>query len=380
VHGTLHLQVEWRPLTDLNSIAAEWAALAQRALEPNVFYEPAFALAAAPVFGKGAGAGLVWSAGVPRQLLGFFPARIKRFRYGLPLSVLVGWTHPFGPLGTPLLDPAAAEEVISAWLNHIASDAQLPKLILLPYLPVNGPVADMLAHAVGHMRYFDRHARALLAPAGDRASYLNRTLHGKKRKELRRQRKRLAEMGHLVSVADSEAPRITIALDDFLALEASGWKGRSGTAARCHKEISNFLARAVNALAHERKAEVVRLCIDGKPIAALVLLRSGEVGWCWKIAYDEVYARFSPGVQLLLDTTERLLTDGRLKGVDSCATADHPMIDHIWGERLVMADCLFVATPTAARAFALACACEAARRMLIGGAKGLRTFVTSSLD
>src|SRR5229473_779498 len=41
------LTTQWRPLAALGDIAAEWRALAQRAAEPNAFYEPAFALAAA---------------------------------------------------------------------------------------------------------------------------------------------------------------------------------------------------------------------------------------------------------------------------------------------------------------------------------------------
>ncbi len=57
--------VEWRKLSELEAITAAWRDLAARALEPNVFYEPAFALAAAPVFGRDAGAVLVWS-GRPR--------------------------------------------------------------------------------------------------------------------------------------------------------------------------------------------------------------------------------------------------------------------------------------------------------------------------
>ena len=36
-------------------------------------------------------------------------------------------------------------------------------------------------------------------------------------------------------------------------------------------------------------------------------LRSGDTAWCWKIAYDEAFGRFSPGVQLLLDVTQGLL-------------------------------------------------------------------------
>ncbi len=55
--------VEWRALTALEPIAGAWRELAAHALEPNVFYEPAFLLAAAPVFGRDAGAVLVWSDG-----------------------------------------------------------------------------------------------------------------------------------------------------------------------------------------------------------------------------------------------------------------------------------------------------------------------------
>jgi tetraacyldisaccharide 4'-kinase len=63
VHGTIDslFRVEWRPLADLGAITADWRALAGSALEPNVFYEPSFAQAAAPVLGRDVGAGLIWS-------------------------------------------------------------------------------------------------------------------------------------------------------------------------------------------------------------------------------------------------------------------------------------------------------------------------------
>src|SRR5580692_5671693 len=76
------LAVEWRSLLELGPIESEWRDLAARALEPNVFYEPAFALPAARVFGRDAGALLVWSGTSPRKLLGFFPSRIETRRYG----------------------------------------------------------------------------------------------------------------------------------------------------------------------------------------------------------------------------------------------------------------------------------------------------------
>ncbi|HEY2135506.1 MAG TPA: hypothetical protein VGH49_06435 [Xanthobacteraceae bacterium] len=141
------LTTEWRPLAGLAGIAAEWRALARRAVEPNIFYEPAFALAAAPVLGPDAGAVLVHSV-ASRRLIGLFPCRIERRRYAIPLPVLANWTHPYAPLGTPLVDRDAVEPAVGAFLDHVADDAALPKLILLSWLAADGPVAAAFEEAL----------------------------------------------------------------------------------------------------------------------------------------------------------------------------------------------------------------------------------------
>jgi len=58
--------------------------------------------------------------------------------------------------------------------------------------------------------------------------------------------------------------------------------------------------RTVPALAHDRNASIARLILDGRTIAALVLLKGQDTVWAWKIAYDESVARASPGVHILL--------------------------------------------------------------------------------
>ena len=378
MHGTLEasFRVEWRPLAEIAPLAEPWRALAGRALEPNVFYEPAFALAAAPVFGRDVAAGLVWSRTAPARLLGFFPWRIERRRYGSGPPVLVGWTHPFAPLGIPLVDRDAGTAVIAAWLDHLAERADLPPLLLLPYLPTTGALAQALAAALaargGKTVELGGHQRALLAPRDGREDYLERAIGTKKRKELRRQRKRLADAGPLASRLVHAGGAVAAALADFLALEASGWKGRAGTAARTDDAVRSFMEQAVTELAREHKAEVARLTLAERPIAALVTLRSGDTAWCWKIAYDEAFARASPGVQLILEATRALLADRSIVRVDSCATAGHPMIDHIWRERLALADHLVRPGPQRQFAFALACTLERARRGAIACAKRLR--------
>jgi CelD/BcsL family acetyltransferase involved in cellulose biosynthesis len=378
VHGMIEsdFRAEWRPLAELARIVPEWQSLAARALEPNVFLEPAFALAAAPVFGADVGAGLVWSRASPCRLMGLFPARIERRRYGVALPVLVGWTHPYGPLGTPLIDRDAGAAVISAWFDHLASAADLPRLWLIPYLPVAGPVGEAITSALaqrnGRCISFAGHQRALLAPAGTRAHYLDHAIGAKKRKELRRQRKRLSETGAIAADIVSAPSGIGAALGDFLRLEAAGWKGRAGTAARGHDRLATFVEKAVTGLAYEGKARIARLTAGGVPIAALVMLQSGSTAWCWKIAYDEAFARFSPGVQLLLEVTQALLDDHGVARADSCATAGHPMIDHIWRERLGLADRLMRLGPQPRLAFALACRLERLRRTAIASLRRLR--------
>jgi CelD/BcsL family acetyltransferase involved in cellulose biosynthesis len=372
VKSAAPLRVEWRPLAALAAIAPQWLVLAARALEPNVFYEPAFALPAARLWGRNVGAALVWSP--DDRLLGLFPARIER-RYGLPLPVLTGWTHPYGPLGTPLVARDDAEAIIAAWLDHAATSPERPWWLMLPFVPEQSPFAAALEAALARRSLpralFNRHRRALLAPGDDRAGYLERAVGAKKRKELRRQRNRLADLGTPRSEHTAQASLIAEALGDFLDLEARGWKGRAGTAARRHEHIGRFMDEALAALAADGKARIDRLRVAGRTVAAAVTLRSGDRAWTWKIAYDEDFARASPGVQLMLDLTEALIADSSIAETDSCATADHPMIDRLWAERLALADHL-VASREGPLAFALGCRLEALRRAGIALAKDLR--------
>ena len=366
--------IEWRELAELEPIADEWRDLARRALEPNVFYEPDFALPAATVFGSDVSAMLVWAGTVPRKLLGFFPARIDRRRYGLKLPVLVGWTHPYAPLGTPLVDREAAEPVIAAWLGRLASDPALPRLLLLPFVAERGPFAAILGPILRRARMsftdFDRHVRAQLSPYGDRSAYVEHALGPRKLKELRRLGRRLGECGALLFTVAKDPPAVANAVEDFFAIEASGWKGQAGTAAACHDDICYFMTTALAGLSAAGQVAIHRILLDGRAIAAAITLRSSDAAWFWKIAYDETYARYSPGVMLTVAVTEDLVDDPAIARTNSCATADHPMIDRIWRERLALSDRLIGLRPRAP--FSRARRMELLRRAVIAAAKTMR--------
>jgi hypothetical protein len=288
------------------------------------------------------------------------------------MATLTGWTHPYAPLGVPLIDRDEAETAIAAFLDYVET-AELPKLVMMPLIARDGPfaagLARVLARRGGTLAPFDPHARALLAPC-ERASYLDHITH-KKLKELRRQRRRLQDTGSLTHMTAS-GPAAAVALADFMALEAAGWKGRAGGAARANTAIERFMREAVTALAATGDARVDRLIHDGRPIAASITLRSNSAAWFWKIAYDEAFARFSPGVQLTLDLTRGLLADVSLAQTDSCATAGHPMIDQLWSERLALSDMLIAPGAASLAQFRIARPLEALRRTLISTAKTIR--------
>jgi hypothetical protein len=110
--------------------------------------------------------------------------------------------------------------------------------------------------------------------------------------------------------------------------------------------------------------------VDGRAIAAAIVLRSGRCAWFWKIAYDEAFARYSPGVMLTVELTHELLDDPGVTRADSCATANHAMIDHLWRERIPLCDRLIAVRPQPP--FALVRTLEGLRATAIAQAKSIR--------
>ena len=76
------------------------------------------------------------------------------------------------------------------------------------------------------------HLRACLDARREADEVLRDALSAKKLKELRRQRNRLAEHGTVRFAVARSTDEVAHAVEVFLALEASGWKGERGTALR----------------------------------------------------------------------------------------------------------------------------------------------------
>ena len=74
---------------------------------------------------------------------------------------------------------------------------------------------------------------------------------------------------------------------------------------------------------------------------------------------------------LTFAVTEDLVEDTTLVRTDSCATANHPMIDHIWRERLALSDRLIAVRPPTS--FSAVRRLEMLRNAALAAAKAVRS-------
>jgi CelD/BcsL family acetyltransferase involved in cellulose biosynthesis len=315
-----------------------WEDLASQASEPNVFAESFFC---GPAIRHLAPPGLrmleAW-AETPQGplLLGLLPLQIAR-KYGrVPVRHVQNWLHFHSFLGTPLIRAGYEEAVWKGALQALDTDAGAPGFLHIQGLGADGPAHRGLIAAAGALgrRCDTVHSseRALLASGLSPTEYYERTVRKKKRKELKRLSGRLAALGWVEFHTLQRAEDLESWCDAFLALERSGWKGEAGSALTCDPSTDAFFREAAAGAFASGRLDLLRLDLDGRPIAMLVNLLAPPGSFSFKIAYDEELSRFSPGVLIQIENL-RVLERSDIAWMDSCAVENHPMINSLWAER-----------------------------------------------
>jgi len=338
---SLEVTVEERDWRDFAAPAqiARWDALAQWAAEPNPFHESWYLLAALRAFDPhGEVKLLCLEAG--GQLAGLLPVRRSARYYGHPIPHLANWLHGNAFVGTPLVAQGFERPFwreVLAWCDREPGGALF---LHLSQLPVEGPLRDALAQVLAEQgrqgATVKREERAMLRSTLAPDAYLDESLSGKKRKELRRQHRRLAEEGELAVERSEGSDGLAAWIEEFLALEQAGWKGEQGSALACEAGTAKLFREALKGAAERGRLERLAIRLDGRPLAMLATFLCPPGAFSFKTAFDETFARFSPGVLLQRENLE-LLNRTDIEWTDSCAAMDHPMIDHFWRERRTVA-------------------------------------------
>lgn len=314
---------------------APWDDLVLHAAEPNSYAERWFFEAGARHLLPPGPTRLlaVWDGD---ELTGLLPLVVERPYGRIPVAFLRNWRHFQSFLGTPLIRAGREAEF---WAEAIATLDAAPwarSFFHLNSVAEGGPVHLGLEEAAARLgRPFPivhRRIRAMLASDLSPAEYYEASVRGKKRKELRRQSARLGELGQVTFDSLGHEGDAASWCDCFLALEASGWKGRLGSALAHDQANADFFREAFLAGHRAGPLEALALRLDGRPIAMLINLIAPPGAFSFKTAIDEDYARFSPGVLLQIENLRILERDG-IDWTDSCAVENHSMINTLWRER-----------------------------------------------
>ena len=347
---------EWLGVEDIgNDLLREWRNLAHAASEPNPFFEPHLLI---PALTHLHGASSVRLLAIrdrlmANRLIGLAPIRLTPTYCGIPVQTARTWKHVHTFLATPLLRSGHESDGLQVLLTALHAKGVM--LLRLHHMAADGPVARALTN-IAHASKLKsvttrRFVRALLHSSAKGDDYLTANVSKKKRKEYSRLSRRLADQGEVTfQTPDTTDPAVVEGVVlEFLELERSGWKGSAGTAIAERPVEARFFLNACREAARTGHLEPLTLRLDGKPIASIINFKGGSAQgsglFSFKIAHDEAYSRFSPGVLLELELTSRALATPGVVFTDSCADPNHPMINHIWGERRVMQDITIATSP-----------------------------------
>ena len=353
--------------------------LAEQALEPNFTLMPQWIEPLVSECGAGHDLAKVHTLAADGRPGGFAVVERKRWRWGLPLVHAESWMGEFPISGTPLLNPSDPAGNCAALIGEIFDRTGAVALVL-PYVTGHHVVSSVLVDACGAMgapvAFMNDRKRAALRCNGDFDAWFDETFPRKRRKEFRRLKSRLAETGRLeFHLRQTGEAGLEQWINRFTALEQAGWKGDAGTALGKSDALSQFARKSLAELDAAGKLMCWSLELDGKPVAMMFGVREGGSAWIVKMAHDEALNRFSPGQLLILEATRTLFEDEQILFADSCAIPDHPMIDHLWKDRLEVRDVL-IGNPHKPRVlFHLIHALERARVSARTYAKKLRSHL-----
>jgi CelD/BcsL family acetyltransferase involved in cellulose biosynthesis len=345
---------------------AAWRDLAVRAAEPNPFFEPD-AVLAAYVHLRPCGAALL-VVEEDGDWIGCLP--VRRVRLGGMVGALRSWCHLYAFLGTPLLDREQPDAAFSALLRAAVSKPGA-RYIALDQLHTEG-IVDFTKDAMAASGLV-----IVLQSTYERAA-LKRREHGCYRDHLGRHHEReLRRLWHRLEQMLA-APLELIdrsqdadAVGTFLALEASGWKGRTGTAMASVDAHAAFFRELCARFRSTGRLQLLALEAGGRTVAMKCNLAAGEGLFCFKIGHDERLRQFSPGVQLERLNTDRFHEQRHENWMDSCAAPDNQMINRLWPDRRTLTNAV-----VGQRALSTALSTPAMRTAHSLRGRGIRTLRT----
>lgn len=314
-----------RELADCDVIA--WRELSAHVLETNPLFEPECLIPAAKILPNGEEMSLVIAddggkfygcfpvivvAGIDEMVSAIpglrrraFTTQVRRLRYDL----------------TPLIRNERGAEAATALLRVLTSrqSANRAGILVLEAMDDGGPVAEVLRGAAKVLKLPVRTYRTWERPIlrrRDEMTYLEN--HSREHlKGFEKKRRRLGELlAGEVRLVDRSSD--ISAIDELIAMEASGYKAKTGVALVSHPGEPEWLKDMCDQFRERNRVLLYSLQVGEIVVAMHLMIRAGDGLFGLQIVYNEEYSKFSPGILLDLDVIEGFHKMTSAQWLDSC--------------------------------------------------------------
>jgi CelD/BcsL family acetyltransferase involved in cellulose biosynthesis len=315
--------------------AAQWDRLARHALVDNPYFARQYVLAGISALKSDADVSVLVLRDGSGQLSGLVPFRKQPFAPLVPLGCARSAVNMYQVSGTPLIERDKARGAVSALFASAGTDG-LPARWVFPHTDLASRFAKLCAQlapshgmSVEHARAYDR--PRLTRMEGGFQTHVDAILGKKRVKDSQRAMRRLGEMGELRFERASDPYWVQSRIEDFLALELRGWKGRQRTAFASNADHLDFARKAfAGEMGEQGLTSVDSLLLDGEPIAMSINVQAGRTMFTPKCAFDEDYRKFGPGLILEYLVIETFYKTRACDDMDASTTAEGHIVSGFW--------------------------------------------------
>ncbi len=222
---------------------------------------------------------------------------ISVYQSGLRQLVMPGGNILHEPCGFLYDSEAALAELVHRLLKSRTS-------LMLPRFKVGTPEAWGLQQwPAGGRRFNKSGGSSLRVPLKGTWDEFEATVSSGRRSDLRCYRRRAEKLGKVeFEVVQPEVSTLTPHLEELFRVEASGWKGRQGSAILYQPPILRFYTEYAQSAAGTGSLRLFFLRVGGKTVAARMGVEHSNRLWVLILGYDEAFSRCAPGVLLTHET------------------------------------------------------------------------------
>lgn len=248
------------------------------------------------------------------ELVGVLPLVVNKKKLaGLPFTLLQTPKDNQTQTVSPLLAAGRESEALQALLTTAWSCYPSALWIEMNDIASN---ASLLSQTKDYLHCYIFHRTGAYLPCdGDQETYqasLSKNFRSNQRKAENKLRKMTGVEYEFLTGSTASSEQLT----EFLPVEASGWKGREGTAIQESAHLIQFYKRLTDRLCKEGWLEWHFLRAEGKTIAANLAIRFNHSVVVWKLGYDESYSRCSPGGILFQRLLDRSFPDPQIQEIN----------------------------------------------------------------